>query len=1248
MTWIPLHLHSQYSILHSTISLEGLIDRAHHLALPALGLTDFCNIFGAVEFYKKCMEKEIRPIIGCEMIVAPFSRHEKQRTSDHPVGYPLILLVQNREGYKNLCRIMSIGYGEGFYYTPRVDKETLERYSDGLICLSGPLQGRLAHAIIHQNRKAREEELEWLAHTYPGRFYLELQNHQMNEEQIRVDGMDQESWLYQSYLTQIQNEKKVISELCFLSQEKGIPCVATHDIRYLYPEDWKMHEIVMNIQSGEPCEIYESGGSGVQRMLNPKRRTLFSHAHDFQSPQQIAQRFKDHPEALSCSLQIAERCHFDFDFEAKFYPVFIPPHLAKQPIDEAVRLRENGNYLRDLCYEGIKKRYHSAHLEKVKEKYPDQEPLDVVSQRLEYELDLIISKEMCDYLLIVHDFISWAKANHIPVGPGRGSGAGSIVLYLIGITDIEPLRFHLFFERFINPERVSYPDIDVDICMEKRAKVIEYTMQRYGQDRVAQIITFGRMKAKMAIRDIGRVLNLPLGEVNAIAKLVPEDPSITLEKACQQDPELSCLLSHDENAKRVVQYAMKLEGLIRNTGIHAAGLIISGDPLTDHIPICRMKDSEMWVTQYAMKSVEAVGMLKIDFLGLKTLTSIQRTVDTIAQSRQEEIDWVNLPLDDQLTFDLLNQGNTLGVFQLESSGVQELAKQLHIDRFEEIIAVEALYRPGPMDMIPLFIRRKHGLEEVDIDHPLIGEILQETYGIMIYQEQVMQIASTLAKFSLGEGDILRRAMGKKDQEEMEKQRSKFLQGAFENGIVGEKAEMIFNKVAKFASYGFNKSHATAYSYLTYVTAFLKAHYPKEWFAALMSCDCDDLTKVAKYMRAAGEMQIAMLPPDLNESGREFVATSQGIRFSLTAIKGMGRAVIESVIWERERGGTFSSLYHFVRRMGPDKIGKKKVENLIEAGCLDFTGWKREALLLSLPPIFAQVSKAHREELRGVIDFSSLLGEEEDWSHPPPVEKERTKKEWLLQEKALLGFYLTGHPLDEYQELHQELRALSFREVREAVPGTIGHLLFVIDHLRVKLSGKTQKKFALLTISDGEDYFELPIWNPLYEKHHFLLVENQPLYGLIQVEDREEVRTLRCHALDSLEGICPEKISGWIHLFEQVQHQQKQTSRRKKGGRDSKEEIERGEGYLEITLKMDEMHLSHLLQLKEIFYQFPGEHTILLKFNGVCPEAQVVMEIGSSQRIQWNERVRSHLMRCPFIEEVQQQDQLDGVRQGSSI
>jgi len=1207
MTWVPLHVHSQYSILDSTASVGGLVKKAASLSLSSLAITDQGNMYAAVEFYKACSASKIKPIIGCELFVAPFSRLDKKRFPGFSAGYPIVLLAKNKQGYKNLCKLSSIAHMEGFYYTPRIDKQLLEQYAEGLVCLSGSIMGSIGSLIIADKEKELLEEIAWYKRVFGEDYYFELQRHTMSDEQIRNDRMSDEPWLHQKYHDFAQNQEKANTRLISLSKEMSISCVATNDIHYLDREDWRAHEILMNIQSGEPCEIWEkdSNGNPKARILNPKREVAFSHEFYFKSPQQMEELFSDVPEAVSATLDVAAKCSFDFDFKAKYYPVFVPPHLEGKQLTSQEREKEAEKFLIHLCDEGMKKRYLPFHLNKVKEKYPGKDPMQVVTDRLNYELEIIISKGMCDYLLIVYDFIAWAKSQGIPVGPGRGSGAGSIILYLIGITDIEPLRFHLFFERFINPERISYPDIDVDICMERRQEVIDYTVRKYGKERVAQIITFGTMKAKMAIKDVGRVLSVPLPKVNAIAKLVPEDPTITLEKALEIDPDLKFQYENDEETQNLINLALKLEGSVRNTGIHAAGLIIGGDPLMDHIPLCMPKDSDIVVTQYSMKPVEAVGMLKIDFLGLKTLTSIQKAVDAIKVSTGKEIDWVNLPLEDTATFQLLTQGKTLGIFQVESGGMQELAKQLHIDKFEEIIAVGALYRPGPMEMIPSFCNRKHGKEPIEIDHPLMADVLAETYGIMVYQEQVMQIASRLAKYSLGEGDVLRRAMGKKDKEEMARQREKFKLGSLDNGISEELSMHIFDKIEKFASYGFNKSHAAAYGYLTYATAYFKANYPKEWMAALMTSDSDDITKVAKMIREAKTMNIDIFPPDVNESGKEFVATSKGIRFAMSGIKGVGEGVVDSILLERGSNGAFTSLYDFIRRIDTKKVGKKVIENLIEAGAFDFTSWSRPALLESVDGMFLVATREQKEASKGIIDFFSFIEDdkEDQFKFPPPVKTEKTKQELLKREYELLGFYLQGHPLDDYKNMLQRLSCCPLSDFDKLEKNSLCRAAFIIETASVKISAKSQKKFAILTISDGVERFELPVWPDLYEEKNALLLENQLIYAVLQLEKESGEIKLQCRWLDDLTRVDGAMITACDNAYDKAKMQAKLSEMRERNPKPKPEskpvekakEEKKKPAILHVKLDADEVKLSHILTMKELFRSSAGSTPVRIEF-----------------------------------------------------
>lgn len=1183
MTYIPLHVHSQYSILNSTASIEALVDKAKEMGLPALALTDQGNLYGAVEFYKACKAAKIKPLIGCQLHLAPGNRTEKKRIPGMPAGFPLVLLAKNETGYRNLCKLSSYAHLEGFYYTPRIDKGILESHREGLICLSGPTQGLIPFLILQGRENELAKEVDWFQEKFGSDFYFQLERYPMTEEQIRQDGMDREGWLLENYRDYVRNQEVVIQRLQEIGKQKNIRCVATQAVHYLERGDWRAHEILMNIQSGEPCEIWErdSQGNPKQRVLNPKRQVFFSHEFDFKSPDQVEALFADLPEAAALSSEIADKIHLELDFKTRFYPVFTPPEGVTKE-----------TYLSDLCHEGIIKRYTPERLAKVQEKYPGKDPLQVVKERLAYELDLILSKGMGDYILIVHDFIDWAKRQGIPMGPGRGSGAGSIILFLIGITDIEPLRFNLFFERFINPERISYPDIDVDICMHRRDEVIQYTVEKYGRDKVAQIITFGTMKAKMAIKDVGRVLSVPLPKVNSIAKMVPDDLGITLDKALAVDPDLRAAYETDEEVRELLDIARRLEGSVRNTGIHAAGLIISGDPLVERIPVCSPKDSPILATQFSMKPVEAVGMLKIDFLGLKTLTSIQKTVDAIAEHHGKKIDWINLGLEDAATFQLMNQGKLSGIFQMESTGMQELARQLHIDKFEEVIAVLALYRPGPMEMIPSFIQRKHGKEPIDIDHPLMKEVLSETYGIMVYQEQVMQIASLLANYSLGEGDVLRRAMGKKDREEMAKQRDKFKGGAQEKGIDPELAMRIFDKIEKFASYGFNKSHAAAYGYLTYVTTYLKANYPGEWMAALLTCDRDDVTKVAKLIGECQSMDLPILPPDINESGLEFVATPRGIRFAMGGIKGVGEGVVDAIVQERKKKGSFRSLFDFCQRIDTKKVGKKTIELLIEAGCFDFTGSSREAMILAFDAMYEMAVQKQKEAAKGFIDLFGDIAEE--IIVVENSQKTAHRGNLLKREKELLGFYVTGHPLDEYKEHIQRLSCVPFPHIQGLPADTLFRSVFIVDNVQMKISSKTQKKFAILQISDGLIRFEVPVWSDLIDQKGHLLSDSQLLYAILQVDRREGDFKLQCKWFDELSSINDAMIAECDRMMDVLKVQQKAAAfRDKKQGK----KVEKVQHPQKLVLKLDieKVRLSHLVELKNLFRQFSGKTPLMIEF-----------------------------------------------------
>ncbi|OGN61421.1 MAG: DNA polymerase III subunit alpha [Chlamydiae bacterium RIFCSPHIGHO2_12_FULL_49_11] len=1118
--------------------------------------------------------------------------------------------------------LSSLGFTRGFYYYPRIDKEMLRTYSRGLICLSGPHNGKIGSLMAREENEALEKELSWFQEVFGDDFFLSVENHTMSPESFEKDKVHKESWLVQKMEETWKKEARIREGAKYWGEKLGIGRVATHHICYLNREDWDAHEILMGILSGEPRYISNTDSFGNRRdkTINPKRDTLYSHEMYFKSPAEMEALFHNDPEAVANTRVIAGRCRVDLDFSKRYYPVFVPPELEGKKYTEKQRKKEAEQFLRSLAEAAIEKKYTGERLKEVQKKYPGRDPLDVVKERLAYELEVIISKEMCDYILIVYDFIAWAKQHGIPVGPGRGSGAGSIISYLTGITEIEPLRFDLFFERFINPERISYPDIDVDICMERRSEVIEYTIQKYGKDQVAQIITFGKMKAKMAIKDVGRVLGVSLSKVNQIAKLVPEDLDMTIERALELDPELLQMKQTDAETDELIRVARVLEGCIRNTGIHAAGIIISSGPLIETIPICTAKDSDVYVTQFSMKPVESVGMLKIDFLGLKTLTTIQRTVDSLPS----KIDWVNLPLDDPATFELLNQGKTSGIFQLESGGMQELAKQLHIDRFEEIMAVAALYRPGPMEMIPSFIQRKHGREPIEYDHEKLVPILEETYGIMVYQEQVMQIAQLLAGYSLGEGDLLRRAMGKKDHEEMERQKGKFIQGAIGKGLSKELAASIFEKIEKFASYGFNKSHAAAYAYLCYVTAYLKANHPREWLAALMTSDIHDITKVAKHIVEAKGMGISVFPPDINESKEVFTALPSAIRFGLKAIKGMGSNVSDAILEERERGGPFETLDAFLRRIPFQKVGKKAIELLIDAGCFDYTGEKRRTLLQHLETNFEALMRQKKERELGVMDLFGDVPAILTVAEGEEIEV-LTPLEMFLKEKQLLGFYVSGHPIDLYQEMTSAFLPVPLSDIAKCAHGDVIKIVFIVDTLDVKLS-RFGKKYAAVKISDRSGESTVMLWSDAWQKQSSIIAENKVYAALAVVDMREELPRLNLREIALLDEMGQGDLN---RLQEQIQTLEKWS---KENDRKSKEQGEKKMGKkCTIHLDIDRMQLSHILEFREKFGAFSGEDSVEIVFTS-NKRPMGVLTLDPSKKLDLEE-VAGYFQSLPYFVDI---------------
>ncbi|HWP34449.1 MAG TPA: DNA polymerase III subunit alpha, partial [Thermodesulfobacteriota bacterium] len=923
--FVHLHLHTQYSLLDGANKLDALFARIVALGQPAVAMTDHGNLFGAVDFYTRAQEAGVKPIIGCELYLAPGSRFDRAPAKGTYEGaFHLTVLAMNEAGYRNLCRLVTAAHLEGFYYKPRVDRELLWQHHEGLIVLSGCLNSELSQALV---RGDLEGALR-LAGAYrerfdDGRYFLELQPNR------------------------IPDQAKVNAGLLEIHRRTGIPLVATNDCHYLVREDAESHDVLLAIQTG--------------KTLNDPTRWRFGY-DDFyvKSGEEMAAHFRDLPEAIANTLAIAERVSLTLAFGRYAFPRFDTPD------GESLE-----RYLERAARAGLEARLVQIALRRG----TDVEHLrPLYLPRLEYELATITKVGFAGYFLIVADFINEAKRRGIPVGPGRGSAAGSLVAYALGITDLDPIEHKLLFERFLNPERVSMPDIDVDFCMDRRDEVIEYVCQKYGRDRVAQIITFGSLQARAAIRDVGRVLDLPYGEVDRIAKLVPNVLNITLDEALEQEPRLRELAARDATVGKLIAHARAIEGLFRHASVHAAGVVISDRPLVEHLPLYRGTKGEL-VTQFAMNDVERIGLVKFDFLGLKTLTVLDRACRLVKASRGETVDLQLLPLDDPQTYALLARGDTTGVFQLESSGIRELAVRLKPERFDDIVALLSLYRPGPLEsgMVDDFIRRRHGRTPVSYPLPQLEPVLKDTYGVIVYQEQVMQIAQVVASYSLGEADLLRRAMGKKKPEEMAAQRTRFVEGAVRNGVSAEKARAIFDLMEKFAGYGFNRAHSAAYALITYQTAYLKAHYRPEFMAALLTCDMGDTDKVIRYLADCRDAGIAVLPPCVNASEAEFTVVGGAIRFGLAGVKNVGTQAVESILEARRAGGPFTDLFDFCERVDLRRVNRRVIEALIKCGAFDSLGAPRAALLASLDRAMEAGVARQREREMGQATLFAALG-----------------------------------------------------------------------------------------------------------------------------------------------------------------------------------------------------------------------------------------------------------------------------------
>jgi len=1027
--FVHLHLHTEYSLLDGACRISDAVEKAHACKMPAIAMTDHGNMYGAVEFYKTASEAGLKPIIGCESYIAPGSRLEKKSSSARDAAFHLILLAKDETGYKNLVKLISAAHLEGFYYKPRIDKEILAQHAKGLIgftsCLKGEVPNKIKDDQLHQAKAALDE----YRHIFePGDFYVELQNHGIPEQ------------------------KKVNRVLIDWAKEFSLPLVATNDVHYVEREHWEAHDCLICL--------------GTQSLVSDEKRMRYVREQFYlRTPEEMHELFAEVPEALKNTLAVAEKCNLRMEFGKLRFPVYHPPDgLGRE------------KYLHQLVEEGLRSRYG------IEWKQPKDDREKSIVERVEFELKVIEKQGFTSYILIVWDFVHFAKSNSIPVGPGRGSAAGSIVAYLLRITDIDPLRYGLFFERFLNPERISPPDIDMDFCYNRRPEVIEYVRKKYGNDHVAQIITFGTLGAKMVVRDVGRVLGLSYGECDRIAKMIPPDLGMTLNKALEMSPELKTAYKNEDIVRRIIDNGRILEGIARNASTHAAGVVIGAEPLTNIVPLTTGTNSNEIVTQYSMNPLGDLGLLKMDFLGLKTLTVIKDALDLIEQGTGKRIEMDKLPADDAKTFDLLNKANTIGLFQLESGGMRDLCRRIGVDSIEVINALIALYRPGPMQFIDDYIARKHGKVKVEYDHPKLEPILKETFGIFVYQEQVMQATNVLAGYSLGGADILRRAMGKKKVEEMEKQRSSFIKGCADtNKIPKAKAEKIFDTLAKFAGYGFNKSHSAAYAVVAYQTAYLKANYPVEFMAALLSNELANTDKIQLFINECRHMHIEVLPPDVNQSGVRFTVDKGRIRFGLAAIKNVGEIAVQNIIAVRDKAGKFTSFADFCDRIDTRVVNRKVLECLVKCGAFDSIDPARTKVFAEIDYQLNRATTAQRDRERGqaaLFDVSPVNARKQATGKMPEVEW--SQSEMLAFEKELLGFYVTGHPLTQYADILRRYELASTTQLATLQDGQQTRIGGIISKLVPKTT-KQGKPMAIITLEDLDGAVEVLVFPEAYAK-----------------------------------------------------------------------------------------------------------------------------------------------------------------------
>ncbi len=1048
--FVHLHTHTDYSLLDGACEISQLMGLVAEQKMPAVAMTDHGNLFGAVEFYTKANEKGIHPVIGCEMYVTQQSSSVKneQNRYNH-----LLLLCENQEGYRNLIQLVSTGFLDGFYYKPRIDKDLLARHAKGLICLSSCLRGDVNEALEND----RYDEARRLAHEYEdlfgkGNFFLELQDH----------GLDL--------------DRRVIPGVRRLALDSGIPLVVTNDAHYLRQGDSRAHEIMLCIQTGKT-------------MADTNRMRFSTEEFYLKDRAAMEKLFGDVPEALDRTWDIAQRCQLKLEKVKEPFPRF--PIPADHTID---------SYFEWVARQGFEVRLHQLEVQQARGLL--KSPIEVYRERLDREIKLIQQMKFSGYFLIVWDFIRYAKEKGIPVGPGRGSAAGSLVGYAMQITDVDPLQYGLLFERFLNPERISMPDIDIDFCTRGRGEVIQYVTEKYGREQVAQIITFGTLGAKAAIKDVARALNLTFAESDKLTKLVPGVLNIKLKDAIEQEPNFREEAKKDSRIKDVLDVSLRLEGMARNAGMHAAGVVISPQPLKEIVPLYKTNKDEI-VTQFDMNGLEKLGLLKMDFLGLTTLTILADAQQLIERYRGVKIRLEDLPLDDQKTYELFSKGLTDGVFQFESPGMKDVLRRYQPSRVEDLCALNALYRPGPLKggVVEDFINRKHGRAEVVYDPPDLQEILEETYGVMIYQEQVMQVANKMAGYSLGEADMLRRAMGKKKADEMAKQRERFLSGARERGYASKKAEKIFDLMAQFAEYGFNKSHSAAYAYLAYLTGYLKANFPVEFMSALLTSETGNTAKVVKYINECREMSIAVLPPDVNESDLNFTPAGAAIRFGLGAVKNVGANAVEAIVAARTREGRFPTLFKFCEQVDMTAVNRRTIESLIKAGAMDSLTGTRSQFMAVLDSAIETGVRAQRDQSSGQSGLFGGLFAEESAEPALPSVNDWTPQEKLSGEKEMLGFYVTGHPLDQFMDRVPDLRSHTTANLEGLSKGVEVKLCGIVTGLQRKRN-KEGKPWAVMQLEDHDGSIEALAFTTVYESLAPLLSEDRAVMvrGLVLPEE----------------------------------------------------------------------------------------------------------------------------------------------------